>query len=80
VEKWLLLWKANIIGPSSTDQHKQSLNMRIDFIKQNENFEKSQELEGHSEKKLKTHGCSLLEPRLIHHTHNIPTFLSDCPF
>jgi hypothetical protein len=55
---WLLLWKAFIIGPMSADQHKQigirpeatPFNMSTVYIKQNVNFEKSQELKGRSEK------------------------------
>jgi hypothetical protein len=50
--------KAYTIGPMSADQHKQfgilrgsrSCQLRGGFIKQNENFEKSQELKGRSEK------------------------------
>jgi hypothetical protein len=55
---WLLLWKAFTIGPMSADQHKQigirrgatPFNMSTVYIKQNLNFEKSQELKGQSEK------------------------------
>jgi hypothetical protein len=54
----LLLWKAFTIGPMSADQHKQigiwrgatPFNMSTVYIKQNVNFEKSQELKGRSEK------------------------------
>jgi hypothetical protein len=52
----LLLWKAFTIGPMSDDQHKQigiwrgatPFNMSTVYIKQNVNFEKSQELKGRS--------------------------------
>jgi hypothetical protein len=55
---WLLLWKAFTIGPMSADQHKQigirrgatPFNMSTVYIKQNVNFEKSQDLKGQSEK------------------------------
>jgi hypothetical protein len=50
--------EAFTIGPMSADQHYQigirrvatSFRMRTDFINQSENFEKSQKLEGRSEK------------------------------
>jgi hypothetical protein len=55
---WLLLWKAFTIGSMSDDQRKQirirrgatPFNMSTGFIKQNVNFEKSQELKRRSEK------------------------------
>jgi hypothetical protein len=45
----MMLWKAYTIGQMSADKHKQigilrgatSFNVRIDFIQQNKNFEKS---------------------------------------
>jgi hypothetical protein len=51
------LWRAFPIGPMSADQHKQigirrgatPFYMATGFIKQNKNFEKSQELKGRSE-------------------------------
>jgi hypothetical protein len=54
----LLLWTAYNIGPISADQHKQigiqggarSFQLRGGFMKQNGNFEKSQELKGRPEK------------------------------
>jgi hypothetical protein len=54
---WLLLLWAFTIGPMSADTHKQigiwrgatSFSMRTVFLKQNRNFEKSQELKGRSE-------------------------------
>jgi hypothetical protein len=56
---WLLHMKAYTISLVSADQYKQisiaceeqhHYNMRINFIQQNENFEKSHELKGQSEK------------------------------
>jgi hypothetical protein len=57
---WLLLWKAFTMGPVSADQHKQiriwrgatPFNMSTVYIKQNINFEKSQELKGQSHEKV----------------------------
>jgi hypothetical protein len=55
-----------LTGPMSADQHQQvgirkgarSHRLRGGFIKQNGNFEKSQELKGRSEKFLKNRSCS----------------------